>query len=249
VPLGAHGPIISFSFDDFPRTALTIGAEILERVGARATYYVAMSLMNTTNNLGEQFRVEDLVSAVERGHELASHTFRHLSARGAGYAAFQDEVKRGEQAIRTTGVPTSGNFAYPYGDVTLEIKKKLGPHLMSCRGTFSGVNAPEVDLNLLRANSLYGDIDRAEVAKQLVLENEKRNGWLIFYSHDVSARPSPYGCTPQLLADVCSFAANRKARLLTIAQVMKELGQHNPRSQETVRANDGTASKTPLHVQ
>ena len=77
VPLGPHGPIITFSFDDFPRTALTIGADIVERVGGRATYYVAMSLMNTTNNLGDQFCAEDLVSVVKRGHEMASHTFSH----------------------------------------------------------------------------------------------------------------------------------------------------------------------------
>jgi peptidoglycan/xylan/chitin deacetylase (PgdA/CDA1 family) len=246
VPLGAHGPIITFSFDDFPRSALTVGAEILERVGARATYYVAMSLMGTTNNLGEQFGEEDLVSVAERGHELASHTFTHLYAREAGYSAFHDDVKRGEQAIRKTGLPTSGNFAYPYGDVTLQIKKMLGPHLMSCRGTFGGVNAPVVDLNLLRANSLYGGIDRAEAAKRLVLENEKRNGWLIFYTHDVSARPSPYGSTPELLADVCSFAANRKARLMTVAQVMKELGQENPLCPEVCLANESSAPRTAL---
>ena len=247
VPLGAHGPIITFSFDDFPRTALTIGADILERVGARATYYVAMSLMGTTNNLGEQFREEDLFSVVERGHELASHTFSHLSAGRVRYAAFHDDVKRGDQEIRRkTALATSGNFAYPYGDVTLQVKKKIGPHLMSCRGTYGGVNTQDVDLNLLCANSLYGDIDRAEAAKRLVLENEKRNGWLIFYSHDVTARPSPYGCTPQLLADISSFAANRKVRFLTVAQVMKQLGQHPPPSLEGRRTSETPTSKAPL---
>jgi len=204
--------------------------------------------MGTTNNLGEQFHAEDLVSVVKRGHELASHTLRHLSARRVGYSAFHDDVKRGEQAIRgkTTGLATSGNFAYPYGDVTLHVKKKLGPDFMSCRGTYGGVNTLDIDLNLLRANSLYGDIDRAEAAKRLVLENEKQNGWLIFYSHDVTARPSPYGCTPQLLAAICSFAANRKARFMTVAQVMRELGQHNPQSLEVAKANESMASKTPL---
>jgi peptidoglycan/xylan/chitin deacetylase (PgdA/CDA1 family) len=226
VPLGARGPIITFSFDDFPRTALTIGADILEGVGARATYYVAMSLMNTTTNLGEQFCDEDLVSVVERGHELASHTFGHLSARQVSYQAFHRDVDKGEQAIQEEMLlSTSGNFAYPYGEVTLGVKKKLGSHFMSCRGTYGGVNGPDVDLNLLRANSLYGDLDHGgEAAKRLVLENEKQSGWLIFYSHDVIAKPSPFGCTPKLLADICSFAASRNARFMTVAQVIKELG-------------------------
>jgi peptidoglycan/xylan/chitin deacetylase (PgdA/CDA1 family) len=244
VPLAAHGPIITFSFDDFPRTALTVGADILEGVHARATYYVAMSLMNTTNNLGEQFRDEDLVSVIDRGHELANHTFTHCSARRVSYSAFYSDVERGEQAIRKQiGLSTSGNFAYPYGDVTLQVKKKLGPHLTSCRGTYGGVNAPDVDLNLLRANTLYGDLEHAEAAEQLVLENEKRNGWLLFYSHDVTAKPSPYGCTPRLLAHICSFAAGRSARFMTVGQVMKELGQHNPLSSEISQANGSSASK------
>ena len=231
VPLGTRDAIITFSFDDFPRTALTVGAEILERFGARATYYVAMSLMNMTNDLGEQFRREDLVALLDRGHELASHTFSHLSARRVGYGLFEHDVEKGDQAIREKmGVPASGNFAYPCGEATLGAKKKLGPKLTSSRGTCGGLNGPEVDLNLLRANSLYGGLDRADAAKRLILENEKQGRWLIFYTHDVAAKPSPFGCTPQLLEGICSFAAARNARFMTVAQVMEELGQQrNPR--------------------
>jgi peptidoglycan/xylan/chitin deacetylase (PgdA/CDA1 family) len=226
LPLGACGPIITFTFDDFPQTALTIGAAILESFEARATYYVTMSLMNTRNNLGEQFRHEDLGSVLDRGHELASHTFSHLSARQVSYDVFKHDVERGEQAIREAiGVPGSGNFAYPYGDVTLGAKRKLGPELISCRGTCGGLNGPYVDLNLLRANSLYGDLDRTGTAQRLVLENEEKGSWLIFYSHDVATKPSPFGCTPRLLESICSFAAARKSRFMTVAQVMRELAQ------------------------
>jgi peptidoglycan/xylan/chitin deacetylase (PgdA/CDA1 family) len=248
VPLGPHGPIITFSFDDFPRTALTIGAEILERVGARATYYAAMSLMNTTNDLGEQFRDEDLGSVVDRGHELASHTFSHFSASRVGYDAFKNDVERGEQAIQEKmGLSTSGNFAYPYGDVTLRIKRTLGPHLTSCRGNYGGVNGPDVDLNLLRANRLYGDLEGAGAAKRLILENEKQRGWLIFYSHDVTAKPTRYGCTPALLAAICSFAASRNARFMTVAHVMEELGQQRDRrSDPHSQVGDKSSSRTAL---
>ncbi len=52
-----RGPIVSFSFDDFPRTAYSAGGAILERFGVRGTYYAAAGLMNTANELGEQFRL------------------------------------------------------------------------------------------------------------------------------------------------------------------------------------------------
>jgi peptidoglycan/xylan/chitin deacetylase (PgdA/CDA1 family) len=224
VPLGARGPIVTFCFDDFPRSALTIGAPILERFGARATYYVAMSLINRKNDLGEQFCREDLGSLLERGHELASHTFSHLSARGVSFDVFRDDVMRGEEAIReSVGVSASGNFAYPYGDVTLGSKRRLGPKLMSCRGTFPGLNGPDVDLNLLCANSLYGDVDRVERAKRLIIENQEKEYWLLFYTHDVASKPSPFGCTPQLLEATCSFAHDHHARFMTVAQVMEEV--------------------------
>jgi peptidoglycan/xylan/chitin deacetylase (PgdA/CDA1 family) len=226
VSLGTVGPVITFSFDDFPRTALTSGAGILERFGARGTYYVSMSLMNARNALGEQFRQGDLHTLLDRGHEVASHTFGHLSARKVSCEAFREDEQRGEQAIRDEiGFPASGNFAYPYGDVTLATKKRLGTERTSCRGTCPGMNGPDADLNLLRANSLYGGLDQADAAKKLIMENEKRGHWLIFYSHDVAANPSRFGCTPQLLEAVCSFAAERGARLMTVAQVMKELRQ------------------------
>jgi len=227
VSLATNGPIITFSFDDFPRTALTAGAPILEEFGARATYYVAMSLVNSTNDLGQQFRPDDLSAALDRGHELASHTFSHLSARQVSYDVFKDDVERGEWAIRQkTGALVPGNFAFPYGDVTLIAKNKLGPKFMSCRGTFGGLNGPDIDLNLLRANRLYGDLDCVDAAKRLILENAEKRHWLIFYSHDVANRPSPFGCTPRLLERVCSFAATHGARFMTVAQVMEDLGQH-----------------------
>src|ERR1017187_943200 len=225
VVLGDRGPIITFSFDDCPRSALTTGRDIIERFGGRATYYVSMGLMGTFNNLGEKFDSAGLDSLAERGHEVASHTFSHVSARRTPFAEFVRDVDYCEKAIRDSlAFGPSNNFAYPYGEATLSVKRKLGPQMKSCRGTCGGLNGPDVDLNLLRANSLYGGIDQVEAAKLLILENEKRKSWLIFYTHDVAKNPSPFGCTPALLEAVVSFAVDRGARMATVAEVIAELG-------------------------
>ena len=224
VALGSLGPIVTFTFDDFPRSALTVGGPIVERFGGRATYYVAMGLMSKRNDLGEQFGCADLQTLIQCGHEVASHTNSHLSARKTAADTFLRDVEYGEEAIRQRiAVNPSGNFAYPYGEVTFKAKKMLGPRMRSCRGTFGGFNGPKVDLNLLRANRLYGGVDQSESAKQLIMENEKRKSWLIFYSHDVANRPSPFGCTPELLEEVVSFAASRGARMMTVEAVMAEI--------------------------
>jgi peptidoglycan/xylan/chitin deacetylase (PgdA/CDA1 family) len=218
--------LISITFDDFPISALTAGGEILERFGGRATYYVSMGLMGTTNKLGEQFRPQDLRSLVARGHELGSHTLSHSSARKTPVSQFLRDVDRGEKAIlESLGISPSKNFAYPYGDVTLASKMELGPRMESCRGTFGGLNGPDVDLNLLRANRLYGGIEQFKAARQLILENERHKGWLIFYSHDVAGSPSPFGCTPALLEAVVSFAAERGVKMETVESITSKLRQ------------------------
>jgi peptidoglycan/xylan/chitin deacetylase (PgdA/CDA1 family) len=227
--LGDHGPIVSFSFDDFPRSAYVVGGDLLKRFGGRGTYYVAMDLMGSRNNLGEQFHQRDLCSLVEDGHELASHTKSHLSSREVSFEQFRENVQEGREAIaNATGMSDSGNFAYPYGHVTFGAKRKLGPELASCRGTRGGTNGPDLDLNLLRANRLYGDLDQAGPARELILRNKRQKSWLIFYTHDVDQRPSQFGCTPALLEAALSYAVDEGARVMTIAAVLAEIGIQIP---------------------
>lgn len=223
VPLGQLGPIISFSFDDFPRTAYSVGGSILEQFGARGTYYVAAGLMNS-DELGGQFHVDDLHSLVDKGHELASQTFRHSSSRSVSLPAFRDDVEKGRKTLKgLTGIDPT-NFAYPYGHATLRSKKQVGPTLTSSRSNFAGFNGPDIDLNLLKANRLYGDIDQSACAEDLIAENAARKSWLIFYTHDVRPNPSLYGCTPALFQSVVSFAAHSGSRILTVQGVLSEIG-------------------------
>lgn len=224
VPWGSRGPVVTFTFDDFPRTALTAGGEILRSAGVRGTYYVAMGMMNTANHLGEQFRREDLDRLLRDGHELANHTFDHSSCQKTSMAQFTDDVSKGELAIQeVTGRGIRSNFAYPYGRVTARVKGEVGRRVCSSRGIWEGINGPLVDLNLMRANSLYAGMEQRQRVRDLILENERQEGWLIFYTHDVQRPPSPYGCTPELLQFAVSAAKNSGARILTVAEVMSEL--------------------------
>jgi hypothetical protein len=80
-----------------------------------------------------------------------------------------------------------------------------------------------VDLNLLRANSLYGDESRSDQVRDLILENCRRKSWLIFYTHDVQPAPSRFGCTPGILEFAVSFASQQGVRILTVAEVVADL--------------------------
>lgn len=220
---GGDIPTVSFTFDDFPRSAVTAGATLLKTYGARGTYYAAMGLVNTRNGLGEHFTLDDLHLLHEEGHEVGSHTFTHVGCHSLSHSRFALEIEKGRSAIRElAGFRDSGNFAYPFGQITWRVKRTVGPAFTSCRSTFPGLNSPQVDLNLLRGNPLYGDVDRAEQAKQLILRAATTRGWLIFYTHDVRPSPSPFGCTPGLLQTVIEFAMQRGCRILTVREALQK---------------------------
>jgi peptidoglycan/xylan/chitin deacetylase (PgdA/CDA1 family) len=220
VPLGEHGPFVSFCFDDFPRSAYLVGGSILRSYGAHGTYYAATGLMNTHNELGDQMEFEDVASLLEDGHELGSHTFSHLSCRRIPSSKFTDDVQRGQVAIHELTGIYPASFAYPFGHVTAKLKRGIGKQMRSCRGIFGGINGPEIDLNLLRANSLYGDSNKVPEVKILLEQNERERGWLIFYTHDVSSTPSPFGCTPALLEECVYLATKSSASIATVKEVL-----------------------------
>jgi peptidoglycan/xylan/chitin deacetylase (PgdA/CDA1 family) len=189
--------------------------------------------MNTRNDSGEQFRAEDLEALLENGHELASHTFSHISSRSVSCATFREEVEKGKKAIEE--LAGSANFAYPFGHVTLQTKRALAAGLTSARSIIPGFNGPDLDLNLLRANSLYGDIESTLHAEELIAENCKRRTWLIFYTHDVQKNPSPFGCTPTLLESVVECAARGSCRILPVREALAEGGIQNGNAEGHVR--------------
>jgi peptidoglycan/xylan/chitin deacetylase (PgdA/CDA1 family) len=180
--------------------------------------------MNKVNELGEQFHREDLDAVIADGHELASHTFSHISCKSVSASTFLADARKGRQAIEELmGKPDSGNFAFPFGDFTLKAKKLVAADAVSCRSTWKGFNGPDVDLNLLRANSLYGSRDECMMVRKLILDNERKKSWLIFYSHDVQEAPSRFGCTPALLEFAVSCALQTSTRVLTVAEVVANL--------------------------
>jgi peptidoglycan/xylan/chitin deacetylase (PgdA/CDA1 family) len=239
VSLGHEKPVVSFCFDDFPRTAYTVGGAILKNFGVRGTYYTAMGLMNMHNHLGVQFKLEDLDSLLADGHELASHTFSHVSCRGVPFQMFEEEVCKGRIAIRDFTGHDPVNFSYPYGHVSVTAKKRVGANMVSCRGIYGGLNGPRTDLNLLRANSLYGDVDRFAEMESLVSNNERQKGWLIFYTHDVRSHPSPFGCTPQLLEKLVSLTVERGFSVLPVEKVTGPLQADSPESSACEPEADG----------
>ncbi len=215
--------VVSFTFDDFPKTAFTVGGEILERHGARGTYYTASKLANTVGDLGPLYETEDLRAAHKKGHEIACHTDTHLRCSEADKSTLVSEVHAnatGLSAIIKGFVPK--NFAYPYGAASPTARQVLKRYYASCRGIQPGINVNIPDTAELFGVSVYaGTFDEARM-RGLIDKTRAIGGWLIFYTHDVTPTPSPYGCTPEQWEAVVSYAA-KSTTILPVRDVMAGL--------------------------
>ena len=133
-------PIISFSFDDFPRTALTAGGSILQDAGVRGTYYVAPGLMipqTTSVRISAEKTCEIFW---QQGMSWQVQTYSHASARTSGFANYVNDVEKGYQNLAETfGLNASRQFSYPYGEITLRVKRTVGAKMQSCRGIWPGL--------------------------------------------------------------------------------------------------------------
>ncbi|HVH81660.1 MAG TPA: polysaccharide deacetylase family protein, partial [Stellaceae bacterium] len=202
------GGVVSFTFDDFPRSAWENGGAILEDYASYGTYYAAMGLAGTANHLGPMFEVDDLRAAHDRGHEVACHTFSHRDCARMPVVQIAAEIDQNAAALSQVldGAPVT-NFAYPFGGVSQAAKSALARRFGSCRGTGRGLNRGITDLADLLSTSLYShNFDRNRLC-QLIEDAQAENAWLIFYTHDVADDPSPFGCTPAQFQSIVAYAA------------------------------------------
>lgn len=212
--------MVTFTFDDFPSTALDPGGVILESFGWQATYYAASALLGAETDVGRVATAEELARCHSRGHEIGNHSFSHLDCARVPARQFAADCRRGQKALTDYG---ARNFAYPYGSVTVSAKVLVGKHCDSCRGIRPGTNAGNSDLNDLRANAVYSHRGLDLVLEQ-VEHNISTRGWLIFYTHDVRERPSQFGVTPSDLNRLASCVRQSGMSVVTVREALKKLG-------------------------
>lgn len=219
--LGNTTPMVSFTFDDIPKSAATTGADLLEQYRAHGTFYIAGGLVDRPSPYWLPASDGDLVALHRRGHELACHTFSHT--RACDLDAGQLDVELAETRRYLRGLDASikiENFAYPYGVGSLFRKRQLKAAFRSCRGIVPGVNSGAVDLQYLRATPLVQQLIDADGIERAFDQAQSNNGWLIFYTHDVTDEPSPYGCTPALMSHALETASRRKIPILNVAEAL-----------------------------
>lgn len=216
--------VASLTFDDFPRSAWTIGGPILEAYGAKATYYLSGRFCGAHEDGLDYYEIEDLNPLVAAGHELACHTFSHINAVTTAWPALKADIARNARFLADAVGQAPRNFAYPYGDISVAAKRHCGAAFRSSRGIYPGMNSGRLDLGQVRSFPLEARSYDPATIIAAVRQAAEAPTWLTFFSHDVSDTPSPYGCTPAMLRFVMDLLRDHAMPAVTIDAALDRAG-------------------------
>jgi peptidoglycan/xylan/chitin deacetylase (PgdA/CDA1 family) len=217
------GPMISFSFDDAPDTAFSVGAKLLEARGLRGTFFVCAGLIGDSGHMGPYATRDQVVQAAAMGHEIACHSYSHLDCGQAKAADIAHDLDRNSQAFAALGLPQPTTFAFPYGDVSAQAKHVAGDRFRLCRALHHGVVKPGADLNQAPAVGIEGD-DGEAVARRWMQTAARQGAWLILYTHILGSTPTEFGCTVEGFARLVDEAIAGGFHIVTVERGAAMLG-------------------------
>ncbi|PHR94200.1 MAG: hypothetical protein COA69_00980 [Robiginitomaculum sp.] len=219
-------PVVSFTFDDFPRSAIYNGSDILEKQGWHATFYVAASLMEIDNHHGPHFRAQDIHDLHARGHEIAGHTYAHVDCEHLGTQQTLLEIDHNKAALEALGhTAPLEHFAYPYGTTNVDLKRELQTRFKTLRGIAPHVHVGKADLNGLYSAPIFSG-EKLEHTLRLIHGLKTRPGWLTLFAHDICETPSEWGCTSKDFLRVVQAVQQSGALVLPIGQALIHLEAH-----------------------
>jgi len=217
-------PLVTFTFDDVPDTALANGASILERYDARGTFYISGSIGSQTEPGRRLISREGCRELSLRGHEIGCHTFAHRKLRNLG-ADLEADLTRNEAYLREAGIEQPiRNFSYPFNAAWPPARRMLCSRYATCRGAGEAINRGSADHLMLKGVEIRQPEAYARTLTRWIDDVVADPGWLIFFTHDIAEAPTPFGCTPQTFDHLVSYAAARNCRIVTIGEAVSLLG-------------------------
>lgn len=225
VTVRPHPPIVSFTFDDFPQSALYIAGRMLHERNLAGTYYASLGLMGQTAPTGKIFEDADLDHLAAHGHELGCHTFDHTPAWETEPAVYLASATRNLSALQGR-LPAMRirSHSYPVSVPRVATKRGLGRLFGSIRAGGQTHNETVLDLNYLNAFFIERSLTNFKAILRAIEANAHAGGWLIFATHDVSPSPTAYGCRPEQFEQILDWTLQSGASVVTVSGALERMG-------------------------
>jgi peptidoglycan/xylan/chitin deacetylase (PgdA/CDA1 family) len=226
-PQKPRGGIVSLTFDDQWHSAYCNALPLLERYEFKSTWYICVSNVGKYDNDFEERYLdwEEIRNLNKLNHEIASHTMTHLDFDCADINTIRSELADSKRILMSKIGCQVNSFAYPFTHtgVSNDVPKAVIAQYATARGGDQGLNGIPLRKGRLFAWRLYENRCSIDYLKALVDICRIENKWLIFYTHDVKANPSAYGCTPELFDQLLHYLRTVDMNVDTVNQVGKSL--------------------------
>lgn len=216
--------VVSFTFDDFPKTAIINGARLLESYDVHGTFYTSLGISGSDSDVGLISEQKDILSLSKRGHEIGCHTYGHLNCVETLPRMLHENCLLNQETAKKEMDISIVSFAYPFGKIDLSSKRVIKRKYLTARTIKPGVNSKNMDIAALKSVAIYESTGKKNIFKWLD-SLDKSGGWLIFYTHDICEKPTSYGCTINLFEEVLKECVLRNFKIMTVRAVAKDLLQ------------------------
>ncbi|POO55841.1 polysaccharide deacetylase family protein [Agrobacterium rosae] len=219
-------PVVSFTFDDVPETAHSAGARILEDNDVRGTFYIAGGLLGKREPDRELISAQGCRSLAEAGHEIGCHTFAHKAVATVTGAELQEDLDRNAELLDGFDPDIDQrSFAYPYNQGSLRHRKVFAKRYATARGGGDRINRGVVNRSYLWGMEIRQPETDALFLTAQIDAVVAEPGWLIFFTHDISETPTPYGCTPGTFSTLVRYAVSKGCLVLPVRDALQHINE------------------------
>lgn len=214
--------IVSLTFDDGWKSAITDAFPILEEYHLPATFYIISKTLDD-KIFPQYMNLADLKMLQIHGHEIGGHTKSHLHLSELSDLEMRDEIVKGKEDLQSLGLSIS-TFAYPYGDWNSRIVKRVRETgFFAARSIREEINDRGTNLFLLGA---YPVLEKyaAEDVISLIHRLSKMGGWAVLCFHQIESskilreKNWIYGTTPAVLKRICEFLDAEQIQTYTVRE-------------------------------
>ncbi len=223
-PVRAETPmaIVSFTFDDAPKSVMSVGLPLMQQAGYPATVYI--STRNTA--YPGYMNWEDVAEVAKHGWEIGAHTHTH-----ARLTELRDEEIVLEFETSDTEFLQHGYrpavFATPYGSYDDRVLSVVKRYYTSHRAAWpAGANTLQPDPYAVASYEINRTTTIEEVTR--LLENlQKNGGWVVFQLHHVFPKgevvSEEYGT--DLLEAIIKQVQTKQIAVLTVSDALTQLNK------------------------
>jgi len=215
-------PVVSITFDDIKKTAVSIGLPELEKRGIKGTFFITKNLvLNPDNSNADMVAVSKLV---KQKHEIGSHSATHSYLAEMTPDKINDEMSESIKFLKEDLTIYPKGIAYPFGDFSDIVGQKAKTYFYYARTTLDGFNDALFDQYKLKIKSVNNKTTSEQLI-EWVDEAKQTSTWLILLFHDLGD-PNPvneYMVPTAYFTTLLDYIQKQNIAVMTVSEAIEKL--------------------------